>query len=369
VAYRLALATLAATCVLILLGGLVTNTGAALAVPDWPNTFGYNMVLFPWSRMVGGILYEHSHRLMGMLVGLLTLALAAALWREGGRLRRLGLIAVAAVVAQGVLGGLRVVLLEDTLAIFHGCLAQAFFALLAVIALMTAPRARVAVPPIEPALKGLAVLAAVLVYVQIVFGALLTHAGRIDLHLAGALLVFVLVPIVAAQLRRTGDAVAAPISRLVTVLLGIQLLLGIASYLARFSPMWIPGEQLTVTALPVAHRLVGSLILAATVVLAVRMAAHAEPARTSGPSAGTEPGRATVLSAETEPGRASHLSADPEPGRASRLSADPELGRALRLSADPEPSRASRLSADPEPGRAGVRPPSVQAGLTAPATK
>jgi len=368
VAYRLALATLGATCVLILLGGLVTNTGSALAVPDWPNTFGYNMVLFPWSRMVGGILYEHSHRLMGMLVGLLTLALAAALWREGGRLRRLGLIAVVAVIAQGVLGGLRVVLLEDTLAIFHGCLAQAFFALLAVIALMTAPRARVAAPPIEPALKGLAVLAAVLVYVQIVFGALLTHAGRIDLHLAGALLVFVFVPIVAAQLRRTGDAVAAPISRLVTVLLGIQLLLGLGSYLARFSPMWIPGEQLTVTALPVAHRLVGSLILAATVILAVRMAGHAEPARTSGLSAGPEPGRASGLSAEPEPGRASRLSADPEPGRTSGLSAEPEPGRASRLSAEPEPGRAFGLSAEPEPRRAYVRPPSIRTGLTDPAT-
>jgi len=285
VAYRLALATLAATCVLILLGGLVTNTGAALAVPDWPSTFGYNMVLFPWSRMVGGILYEHSHRLMGALVGLLTLALAGALWREGGRLRRLGLIAVAAVVAQGALGGLRVVLLEDTLAIFHGCLAQAFFALLAVIALLTAPRGRVAASPTEPALKGLAVLAAVLVYAQIVFGALLTHAGRIDLHLAGALLVLVFVPIVAAQLRRTGDAVAAPISRLVSVLLGVQLLLGIGSFVARFSSIWIPGEQLTVTALPVAHRLVGSLILAATVVLAVRfsvVAGSVRPAPTEG---------------------------------------------------------------------------------------
>jgi cytochrome c oxidase assembly protein subunit 15 len=285
VAYRLALATLAATCVLILLGGLVTNTGAALAVPDWPSTFGHNMVLFPWSRMVGGILYEHSHRLMGALVGLLTLALAGALWREGGRLRRLGLVAVAAVVAQGVLGGLRVVLLEDTLAIFHGCLAQAFFALLAAIALLTAPRGRVAAPPIEPALKGLAVLAALLVYVQIVFGALLTHAGRIDLHLAGALLVFVFVPIVAAQLRRTGDAVAAPVSRLVNVLLGVQLLLGVGSFLARFSPLWIPGEQITVTALPVAHRLVGSLILAATVILAVRVSVvegPVRPARTEG---------------------------------------------------------------------------------------
>jgi heme a synthase len=282
VAYRLALATLGATSVLILLGGLVTNTGAALAVPDWPNTFGYNMVLFPWSRMVGGILYEHSHRLMGALVGVLTLALAGALWRDGGRLRRLGIIAVAAVVAQGVLGGLRVVLLEDTLAIFHGCLAQAFFALLAVIVLLTAPRGRIVASPVEPALRGLAVLAAILVYVQILFGALLTHAGRIDLHLAGAVLVFVLVPIVAAQLRRTGDTVAVPMSRLVTVLLGVQLLLGVGSYLARFSPVWIPGEQLTVTALPVAHRLIGSLILAAAVVLAVRVsaasAAQVEPA-------------------------------------------------------------------------------------------
>jgi heme a synthase len=280
-AHPLALATLGATCVLILLGGLVTNTGAALAVPDWPSTFGYNMVLFPWSRMVGGVLYEHSHRLMGALVGLLTLVLAGVLWREGGRLRRLGLLAVAAVVSQGVLGGLRVVLLEDTLAIFHGCLAQAFFALLAVITLLTAPRGPVTASPVEPALKGMAVLAAVLVYVQIAFGAFLTHAGRIDLHLAGAALVFVLVPIVAARLRRTGDAVAAPVSRFVTILLGIQLLLGIGSFLARFSSIWVPGEQLTVTALPVAHRLVGSLILAATVVLAVRVSAFPILARIS----------------------------------------------------------------------------------------
>src|SRR2546426_1874746 len=276
VAYRLALATLAATCVLMLLGGLVTNTGAALAVPDWPSTFGYNMVLFPWSRMVGGIFYEHSHRLMGALVGLLTLALAAALWCEGGRLRRLGLVAVAVVLAQGVLGGLRVVLLENTLAIFHGSLAQAFFALLGAIALLTAPRGRMAGAPVEPALKGVTVLAAALVYAQIVFGALLTHTGRIDLHLAGAVLVFALVPVVTARLRRSGDAVAVPVSRLLLVLLGVQLLLGVGSFLARFSSLWIPGEQLTVLVLPVAHRLVGSLILAAAVVLAVRVSTASE---------------------------------------------------------------------------------------------
>jgi cytochrome c oxidase assembly protein subunit 15 len=284
VAHRLALVALGATCVLILLGGLVTNTGAALAVPDWPTTFGHNMFLFPWSGMVGGILYEHSHRLAGALVGLLTLALAAALWREGGRLRTLGLVAVAVVVAQGVLGGLRVVLLQDGLAILHGSLAQAFFGLLAAVALLTAPGARVAGPAVEPALKGLTVLAAALVYAQIVFGALLTHAGRLDLHLAGAVLVLVLVPIVTARLRRTGDAVAAPIARLLLILLGVQLVLGVGSFLARFSSLWIPGGQATVVLLPVAHRLIGSLILGAIVVLAVRVSTTVPGERQATPS-------------------------------------------------------------------------------------
>ena len=271
VAHRLALVTLAATFVLILFGGLVTNSGAALAVPDWPSTYGYNMFLFPWARMVGGIFYEHSHRLIGAVTGLLTLALAAALWRAGGRLRWLGLVAVAAVVAQGVLGGLRVVLLKDALAIFHGGLAQAFFGLLAAIALLTSPRARAAAGAVDRRLRGLAVAAAAGVYVQIVLGALLTHAGRIDLHLAGAALVYVLVPVVTARVRRSADPVAAPAATALLALLGVQLLLGVGSYLARFSSIWIPGEQTTMLLLPVAHRLVASLILGAAVVLALRV--------------------------------------------------------------------------------------------------
>ena len=267
----LGVATLAATGVLILLGGLVTNTGAGLAVPDWPSTFGHNMFVFPWSQMIGGIFYEHSHRLVGALVGLLTLVLSAALWREGGRLRRLGLVAVAVVLVQGVLGGLRVVLQQDALAIVHGSLAQVFFALLAAVALLTTPRGRIAVAQVAPSLKALTVAAAALVYVQIVFGALLTHAGRLDFHLAGAALVFVVMPLVAAQLRRTGDAVAAPLAGLLLVLLGVQLILGAGSFLARFSSLWMPGGQTTVVFLPVAHRLIGSLILGAAVALAVRV--------------------------------------------------------------------------------------------------
>jgi cytochrome c oxidase assembly protein subunit 15 len=278
VAHRLGLATLATTGVLIVLGGLVTNTGAGLAVPDWPSTFGHNMFLFPWSQMIGGVFYEHSHRLVGALVGLLTLVLAAALWRAGGRLRALGLVAVAVVLAQGVLGGLRVVLRQEALAIFHGSLAQAFFALLAAVAMLTTPRGPVAVAPVARALKVLTVAAAALVYAQTVLGALVTHDGRLGLHLAGALVVLALVPLAAAQARRTGDVVAAPLASLLLVLLGLQLALGAGSFLARFSSLWIPGGQTTMLLLPVAHRLVGSLVLGIVVALAVRLAgAHLLP--------------------------------------------------------------------------------------------
>src|SRR5215510_11729438 len=93
---RFALMTATATFPLLFVGGLVTSMGAGLAVPDWPTTFGYNMFTYPWSEMVGGILYEHSHRLFGSAVGLLTILLAASLWKLESRqwLRRLGGIAL-----------------------------------------------------------------------------------------------------------------------------------------------------------------------------------------------------------------------------------------------------------------------------------
>jgi len=270
--------TAAATGVLIVFGGLVTNTGAAMAVPDWPTTFGHNMFLFPFSGMVGGVFYEHSHRLLGALVGLLTLALAVTLWRAGGRLRALGVVAVAAVVVQGVIGGLRVVLTADALAMVHGPFAQAFFAFVVALALLTSATMAAPAPSLDAVTRGLTVATAALVYLQIVFGALLTHAGYLALHLLGALAVFVVAPMATARLRRSGDAVAAPAARVALALLGLQLALGTGSYLARFSAVWIPGGQLTMLALPVAHRLAGGLLLATAVVMAVRVLAAARPA-------------------------------------------------------------------------------------------
>jgi heme a synthase len=134
-------AVLAAASVSLLIcsGGLVTSHEAGMAVPDWPNSFGYNMFLFPVSRWVGGVFFEHTHRLIASTVGILTVILCIALFVIEDRrwVKTLGLIAVGAVVIQGILGGLRVTENNAVLGLFHGCLAQGFFALMATIALVT----------------------------------------------------------------------------------------------------------------------------------------------------------------------------------------------------------------------------------------
>ena len=119
----------AAILCLLCSGGLVTSHGVGLAVPDWPNTFGYNMFLFPMSKWVGGVFFEHTHRLWGSLIGFLTILLVIFLvrWEERLWLRRLGYLGLAAVILQGVLGGLRVTMMKDQIGIFHACLAQTFF--------------------------------------------------------------------------------------------------------------------------------------------------------------------------------------------------------------------------------------------------
>src|SRR6059036_443826 len=118
---------------------MVTSKGVGLAVPDWPTTFGYNMFLFPVSKWIGGVFFEHTHRLIASTVGMLTIILAVWLWFAEWRrwVRMLGLAAVGAVIVQGILGGLRVTMLKDQIGIFHACVAQAFLALLVFIALMT----------------------------------------------------------------------------------------------------------------------------------------------------------------------------------------------------------------------------------------
>ena len=174
-----------AALLLICSGGMVTSKNVGLAVPDWPTTFGYNMFLFPVSKWVGGILFEHTHRLIASAVGFLTIILAIWLWRSESRswVRNLGLIALAGVILQGILGGLRVTMLKDEIGIFHACVAQAFLALLVVIALVTTSFWRslgeldISPKKIAP-IRFLAIAITLAIYVQLALGATMRHQHR-----------------------------------------------------------------------------------------------------------------------------------------------------------------------------------------------
>ena len=179
----------AVSLLLIAAGGLVTSTGSGLAVPDWPSTYGYFMYSFPLSGMVGGILYEHGHRLIASTVGLMTIVLAVWLtWVERRRwVRRLGWIVLAAVIAQGLLGGLTVLyFLPAPVSIGHAGLAQIFFMLVVSLAVFTSPgwlsrygRDAATTRDIvsDTALRRLSILTPIVVYVQILVGATMRHTG------------------------------------------------------------------------------------------------------------------------------------------------------------------------------------------------
>lgn len=175
------------TLVLICSGGMVTSKGVGLAVPDWPTTFGYNMFLFPVSKWIGGVLFEHTHRLIASTVGFLTIILAIWIWRVEDRqtVKTLGLLAVAAVILQGILGGLRVTMLKDQIGIFHACLAQAFLGLLVLTAIVTSDfwrtlslNTRTEAFPRVSMLKRIAIGTTILIYVQLALGATMRHQHK-----------------------------------------------------------------------------------------------------------------------------------------------------------------------------------------------
>jgi heme a synthase len=286
--HRVALLLGCATFLLLFIGGLVTGKGAGLAVPDWPTTFGYNMFLYPWSKMVGNIFYEHSHRLVASLVGLLTIALALTFWLREPRawLRWLGLGALGLVIVQGVLGGLRVVLLENTLAIVHGATAQAFFALTVSLAVFTSANwsnSPVAASPNDGGrLRRLCIATTALIYTQAVIGAVVRHTGEwIDVHLAFGALVALHVVFIVIRVAKNHAAATDVIRPALALfaLLFVQLALGTISYLAKFTVM-LPLSADAVVMLTTTHLAVGGLMLACALILSLRsyrLSASAKP--------------------------------------------------------------------------------------------
>ena len=283
--HRTARLTVGATFLLIVIGGIVTSTESGLAVPDWPTTFGYNMFLYPLSEMVGGILYEHSHRLLGSLVGLLTVGLFIFLLVRDSRkwLKWLGFAALVAVIVQGVLGGLRVTQINRNFAIVHACLAQAFFALLCGIAWFTSrdgsvntiktPTHRGEVT--SPALHRLSLITTGLIYLQLIFGAILRHTGnRLDAHLLFAFLVALHIFLLTRRvLGMNGEAqrIGQSMPMLLFGLLVIQLMLGTGAFFAKFTALgetFATGLTVTVTT---AHVAVGALMLVSSFVLTLKI--------------------------------------------------------------------------------------------------
>jgi cytochrome c oxidase assembly protein subunit 15 len=274
------------------MGGLVTTYGAGMAVPDWPNTFGYNLFLYPLESWlaVWDVFLEHSHRLIGAAVGLVTIALAVAIWLgdDRRRMKGLGVLALAGVVLQGTLGGLRVLGNEIFLAKVHGCTAPVFFALTTALVAFTSPAWRDC-PRIETASAGrwlqkLALWVTLAIYVQIVLGANLRHQPPeatvgwfrlwVWLHLivaGGVLLGAAVVWVVTKRLRTHARLVCR--ARLLAALVTVQILLGLATWVVRYGiPAWFadyvwelaytvqansPLQAVVVTA----HVAVGSLAL------------------------------------------------------------------------------------------------------------
>lgn len=180
--HRFSVFTAVCTFLLIIAGGLVTSTDSGLSVPDWPDTYGHFMFAYPVDQMVGGIFYEHSHRMIASIVGLLTAVLAVWLWKRDERrwVRRLGLAAFGAVVLQGLLGGLTVLfLLPVPISVGHATLAQTFFVLTASIALVTSPRWKNAglLPDTRQGLSvfRLCLATTAAIYIQLILGALMRH--------------------------------------------------------------------------------------------------------------------------------------------------------------------------------------------------
>ncbi len=220
--YRWAIALTATTFPLIWLGGLVTTYNAGMAVPDWPGTYGYNLWLYPWTTWIFGpfdLFVEHGHRLLATVVGLIAIALVLSAYRSDGRrwFARWTVLVLLAVIAQGVLGGFRVVLDARTMAMVHGCTGPLFFAMATATAVMSSRWWRDAPKTGRPSVGiWTAVFLLAASFCQLVIGAQLRHIQPtvspriftmwVHLHLTIALVVTMTIFWVAyASLRRKGQ--------------------------------------------------------------------------------------------------------------------------------------------------------------------
>jgi cytochrome c oxidase assembly protein subunit 15 len=291
-----------ATFPLIWVGGLVTTYDAGMAVPDWPTTYGYNLFLYPLTTWIAGpwdLFIEHGHRLLGALVGVITIALVVATWKSERRtwLRWAVLAALALVIFQGVLGGQRVVRNSRQLAQIHGIIGPAFFTLSVFLVAATSKWWRQAKQP-APGLGDYFVSAwmmAGLALLQLVLGSQLRHVDSftssgtfsacVAFHITGALLLLVMataVSISACRQFKSYRELRWPAAAL-GMLVACQVALGAGTWIVKYG--WPPiaanlglevavivqAESLLQAMVTTAHVASGSLILALSVAWASKV--------------------------------------------------------------------------------------------------
>src|SRR5438093_2501293 len=292
--HRFALFTAVCTAFLIFVGGLVTSTESGLSVPDWPTTYGWNMFTFPLSKWVGGIFYEHTHRIVASFVGFLTILLTIWTFLREKRawLRWLSAAALSAVILQGVLGGLTVLfLLPAPISTLHACLAQTFFCLVIAIAVFTSPQWKSGLPLVRSraesvSLPALCAATTAAVYVQLILGALMRHtaaglaipdfplalghiippftSNKVMIHFAHRVGAVVVTTMVAWTFTRvaclySGYSLLFRPAVTLVVLVGVQLVLGALT-------VWTHKAIIPTTA----HVLIGALVLGSSFLLTLR---------------------------------------------------------------------------------------------------
>jgi len=273
--HQYAVFTASCTFLLLIAGALVTSNDAGLSIPDWPLAYGS---LTP--PMVGGIRYEFTHRVIATCVGLLTIGLAAWLWKVEKRfwMRWLGWAALGGVIAQGILGGMTVRMFQPPpVSAAHATLAQLFFSTVVAIAVFTSSWWWESSPsdlddPGSPCIRTLVVWTLVAVFLQLILGAAFRHKGfGIIPHLIGAVIVTILIFMTAGALKRRFAAVPALriCALYLHILIGVQLLLGAGAYWSRLYSARFPQPIRVMVALTVVHTVTGALVLAVTLVTAL----------------------------------------------------------------------------------------------------
>jgi len=270
--HKFALFVFCWTILLLVAGALVTSNDAALSVPDWPTSYG---TFTP--PMYGGILYEHSHRLVAGALGILLIIEAIVIWKYEQRrwLRWFALAAVGGVIAQAILGGQVVIqLLHYWLPVLHACFAQIMFGAILSLAVFTSKWWTDAHAVLEDrgsiSIHSIVIVNAVVTFLQVFLGAGFRHQDMpIWPHLAGALVVLGVMIWSAAVLRRRFDASRelAFGRTLLHSTVSTQILLGGAAYWSRLITRDAPQPMPTMVLLTVVHTVFGALVFAASILV------------------------------------------------------------------------------------------------------